>query len=167
MKQRQRSARNDPKIQTSLTPGEIESDLSEQLAKAKPSRKQIPFRITIVFNSEEERHNLHKCVTDDGTTNIENSEQFGPSKLGRTGRIACDRRAGQFVSIGQFTAGKGSYGLNGVGLLVQSNWVKKARCERFIPRGLSKREMSGYLRSERRSLLRRGFSSEKRSECDL
>jgi hypothetical protein len=121
IKQRERSARNDSKTQKSLMPGEIESDLSEQLAKAEPSIKRMPFGITIVFNSEEEnadsssrgkfdpgsneideieqqseKHNLHKCVAGDETTNIENIHQFGPRKLGRTCRIACDRRSGQF-----------------------------------------------------------------------
>jgi hypothetical protein len=37
IKKRELSVRNDPKTQKSLTPGEIELDLSEQCAKAEPS----------------------------------------------------------------------------------------------------------------------------------
>jgi hypothetical protein len=43
---------NDSKTEKSHTPGEIESNSREQLAKAKPSMKRMPFGITIVFNPE-------------------------------------------------------------------------------------------------------------------
>jgi hypothetical protein len=84
------SARSDPKTQKSLTLGEIESDSREQSVNAEPSMKRMLFGITIVFNPEEEnvnssircnfdlasneidesewqheKHDLHKCVTDD------------------------------------------------------------------------------------------------------
>jgi hypothetical protein len=72
IKQRERSARNDPKTQNSLTPGEIESDLSEQLAKAEPSIKRMPVGITMVFNSEEENADFSiRCKLDPGSNEID------------------------------------------------------------------------------------------------
>jgi hypothetical protein len=74
--------------------------LSKQQAKAEPSMKRIPFGITIVANPEEEnadssirckfdpdsneidesdlqdeKHDLHKCVIDDGITIVVNPEE--------------------------------------------------------------------------------------------